>query len=127
MIDHVSVPVGSLDEAARFYGAVLGALGYEKLVARPGTIGFGKRYPEIWINLRPGMSPPDRDCGAHVCLRARSREEVEAFHAAGLALGGSDDGPPGPREHDDPGRVYYAAVIRDPDGNRVEAVTFVEA
>jgi len=45
---------------------------------------------------------------------------VDAFHAAGLALGGSDDGPPGPREHDEAGQIYYAAFIRDPDGNRIE-------
>jgi catechol 2,3-dioxygenase-like lactoylglutathione lyase family enzyme len=126
MIDHVSVPVRSLEPAARFYEAVLGALGYEKLIVRTGTIGFGKRYAEFWINLRPGMSRPDADCGAHVCLRGRSREEVDAFHAAGLALGGSDDGLPGPREHDDPSRIYYAAFLRDPDGNRIEAVTFLE-
>jgi catechol 2,3-dioxygenase-like lactoylglutathione lyase family enzyme len=125
MIDHVSVPVRSLETATRFYEGVLGALGYEKLVVRAGTIGFGKRYAEFWINLRPGMSPADRDSGGHLCLRARSREEVDAFHAAGLALGGSDDGPPGPREHDEAGQIYYAAFIRDPDGNRIEAVSFI--
>jgi catechol 2,3-dioxygenase-like lactoylglutathione lyase family enzyme len=69
--------------------------------------------------------PADRDSGGHLCLRARSREEVDAFHAAGLALGGSDDGPPGPREHDEAGQIYYAAFIRDPDGNRIEAVSFI--
>jgi catechol 2,3-dioxygenase-like lactoylglutathione lyase family enzyme len=127
VIDHVSVPVRSLEVATRFYEGALAALGYGKLVVRAATIGFGKRYPEFWINLRlPRMSPPGPDCGAHVCLRARSREEVDASHAAGLALGGSDDGPPGPREHDSPGQIYYAACLRDPDGNRIEAVTFVE-
>jgi catechol 2,3-dioxygenase-like lactoylglutathione lyase family enzyme len=125
MIDHVSVPVRSLERATRFYEGVLGALGYEKLVVRAGTIGFGKRYAEFWINLRPGMSPADRDSGGHLCLRARSREEVDAFHAAGLALGGSDDGPPGPREHDEAAQIYYAAFIRDPDGSRIEAVSFI--
>jgi catechol 2,3-dioxygenase-like lactoylglutathione lyase family enzyme len=126
MIDHVSVPVRSLDAAGRFYEGVLGALGYEKLVVRAATIGFGKRYAEFWINLRPGMSPTDPDSGAHMCLRARSREEVDAFHAAALALGGSDDGPPGAREHDNPAQIYYAAFVRDPDGNRIEAVSFVD-
>jgi catechol 2,3-dioxygenase-like lactoylglutathione lyase family enzyme len=126
VIDHVSVPVRSLDAAARFYEAVLGALGYEKLVVRAATIGFGKRYAEFWLNLRPGMSPADPNPGGHVCLRARSRQEVEAFHTAALALGASDDGPPGPREHDVPKQIYYAAFIRDPDGNRIEAVCFVD-
>jgi catechol 2,3-dioxygenase-like lactoylglutathione lyase family enzyme len=125
VIDHVSVPVRALAAAARFYEGVLGALGYETLVVRAGTIGFGKRYPELWINLRPGLRPAEPGSGAHVCLRARSREEVDAFHAAGLERGGTDDGPPGPREHDNPGQVYYAAFLRDPDGNRIEAVTFL--
>jgi len=125
VIDHVSVGVRSLGEAERFYEAVLGALGYAKLVVRPATIGFGRRYAEFWINLRPAMAG-DRDGGAHVCLRARSQDEVHRFHAAALAHGGADDGAPGPRQHDDPGRIYYAAFVRDPDGNRIEAVCFLE-
>ena len=125
MIDHVSVGVRSLAEAERFYEAALGALGYAKLVVRPATIGFGKRYAEFWINLRPAMAG-DSDGGAHVCLRARSRDEVHRFHAAALTHGGADAGAPGPRQHDDPGRIYYAAFARDPDGNRIEAVCFLE-
>jgi catechol 2,3-dioxygenase-like lactoylglutathione lyase family enzyme len=125
MIDHVSVGVRSLKEAERFYAAALGALGYAALERRARTVGFGKRYAELWINLRPAM-PRDPETGAHVCLRARSPEEVDAFHRAALANGGADDGPPGPRRHDDPGRTYYAAFVRDPDGNRIEAVCFVE-
>jgi catechol 2,3-dioxygenase-like lactoylglutathione lyase family enzyme len=125
MIDHVSLGVRSLEQAGRFYEAALGALGYAKLVIRPETIGFGKRYAEFWINLRPALSP-DPESGAHVCLRARSRDQVDGFYAAALAHGGTDAGPPGPREHDDPDRIYYAAFIRDPDGNRIEAVYFLE-
>jgi catechol 2,3-dioxygenase-like lactoylglutathione lyase family enzyme len=125
MIDHVSVPVGALAASARFYDGVLGALGYARLVEREHTIGFGKRYPEFWINARPGLAPARPGCGAHVCLRAATTAEVDAFHAAALTLGGADDGPPGRREHDDPARGYYAAFVRDPDGNRVEAVAFV--
>jgi catechol 2,3-dioxygenase-like lactoylglutathione lyase family enzyme len=117
--------VRSLADAERFYEAALGALGYAKLVVRPATMGFGKRYAEFWINLRPAMAG-DRDGGAHVCLRARSRDEVDRFHAAALAHGGADDGAPGPRRHDDPGRIYYAAFVRDPDGNRIEAVCFLD-
>ena len=125
MIDHVSVGVRSLEQAGRFYEAVLGALGYAALVRRERTVGFGKRYAEFWINLRPATAP-DLGTGTHVCLRARSPEAVDSFHRAALAHGGTDDGAPGPREHDDPGRTYYAAFVRDPDGNRIEAVCFVE-
>lgn len=125
MIDHVSLPVRALGASARFYDGVLGAIGYARLVERERTIGYGRPYAELWINARPGLPPAPADSGAHVCLRARSAAEVDAFHAAALRLGGSDDGPPGPREHDNPEQVYYAAFVRDPDGNRLEAVTFL--
>jgi len=84
MIDHLSIAVSDLDRSTAFYQAVLGALGYSRLVERPGTVGFGKRYPEIWLNHRPGMTPADPGTGHHVCLRASSDEAVHAFHAAAL-------------------------------------------
>lgn len=126
MIDHVSLPVRALAASALFYDGVLGTIGYARLVERERTIGYGKRYAELWINARPGMASAPADSGAHVCLRARSAGEVDAFHAAALRLGGTDDGPAGPRDHDGP-EVYYAAFVRDPDGNRLEAVTFLPA
>ena len=125
MIDHVSVGVRDLDHAARFYEQALAPLGLSRLVTRPATIGFGKTYPEFWINLRSDMAKVAHDSGVHICLRARSINDVDAFHAAALAAGGRSDGAPGLRPHD---RVrYYAAFIIDPDGNRIEAVTFPTA
>ena len=122
MIDHVSVGVRDLERAARFYAQALAPLGLSPLVTRPATIGFGKTYPEFWINLRADMAKVAHDSGVHICLRARSTNDVDAFHAAALAAGGRSDGAPGLRPHD---RVrYYAAFIIDLDGNRIEAVTF---
>jgi catechol 2,3-dioxygenase-like lactoylglutathione lyase family enzyme len=122
MIDHVSVGVSDLERSTRFYEPTLAALGLAKLVTRPGTVGFGKRYPEFWINLRASMTAVTPESGCHICLRAKSESEVDAFHLAALSAGGSSDGAPGLRPHD---RVrYYAAFIRDLDGNRIEAVTF---
>jgi catechol 2,3-dioxygenase-like lactoylglutathione lyase family enzyme len=122
MIDHISIGVADLDRAGRFYEATLARLGLSRLVMRPNTIGFGKTHPEFWINLRSGMAPVAPDSGVHICLRAKSTGEVDAFHAAALDAGGRSDGAPGLRPHD---RVrYYAAFVIDPDGNRIEAVTF---
>ncbi|KRQ05899.1 MULTISPECIES: VOC family protein [Bradyrhizobium] len=122
MIDHVSVGVRDLERAARFYEPTLAALGLSRLVTRPATVGFGKAYPEFWINLRATMAQVPHESGTHICLRAKTTAEVDAFHAAALASGGLSDGPPGLRPHD---RVrYYAAFVLDPDGNRIEAVTF---
>ena len=122
MIDHISVGVSDLERSARFYEVTLATLGLTRLVTRPATIGFGKKYPEFWINLRKAMAPVAEGNGSHICLRARSTSEVDAFHAAALRAGGLSDGAPGLRPHD---RVrYYAAFVTDPDGNRIEAVTF---
>ena len=124
MIDHVSISVRDIASGARFYEALLATLGMSQLREWPGAaIGYGKKYPEFWINRRADMAPVAADSGAHVCLRAASREAVDAFHAAALTAGGTSDGAPGFRAqyHEN----YYAAFIRDPDGNRIEAVTFV--
>jgi catechol 2,3-dioxygenase-like lactoylglutathione lyase family enzyme len=122
MIDHISVGVSDLDRSARFYEATLAPLGLSRLVTRPATVGFGKTYPEFWINLRAAMAQVAPESGGHVCLRASATADVDAFHAAALQAGGRSDGAPGLRPHD---RVrYYAAFIIDPDGNRIEAVTF---
>jgi predicted lactoylglutathione lyase len=85
-------------------------------------VGFGKAYPEFWINLRENMPHVGPESGVHICLRAKTTAEIDAFHAAALCAGGASDGAPGIRPHD---RVrYYAAFVFDPDGNRIEAVTF---
>lgn len=121
MIDHVSIPVSDLARSAAFYEALLAPLGYAKLVTREATIGFGKRYPEVWLNLRAGWRAP-ADGGMHVCLRARNAEAVQAFYDAALAHGGADDGAPGPRRGEMTG--YYACFVRDLDGNKIEAASF---
>jgi catechol 2,3-dioxygenase-like lactoylglutathione lyase family enzyme len=124
MIDHISIPVRDLAASTRFYEAVLATVGMTSLERRPATVGFGKSYPEFWLNLRQDLTPAPAGDGAHVCLRARSIDAVDAFHTAALANGGASDGAPGYRPQH--GEGYYAAFIRDADGNRVEAVTFVK-
>ncbi|SDF85611.1 MULTISPECIES: VOC family protein [Thalassobaculum] len=122
MIDHISIPVSDLLRSAAFWEGVLAPLGLTRLVERERTVGFGKRYPEFWVNLRENLAPAPPDTGAHVCLRAPDRAAVDAFHSAAVALGGRSDGAPGPRQASM--TTYYGAFIRDPDGNKVEAVTF---
>jgi catechol 2,3-dioxygenase-like lactoylglutathione lyase family enzyme len=124
MIDHVSITVRDLAASSRFYEQTLAPLGYARLRNDPTTVGFGKKYPELWLNHRPNANI-DADTGAHVCLRGRDRDSVDRFHAAALAAGGKSDGAPGLRSHYH--ETYYAALVRDPDGNRIEAVTFLQA
>jgi catechol 2,3-dioxygenase-like lactoylglutathione lyase family enzyme len=123
MIDHVSLAVRDLAGCGQFYEAVLTPLGYRRIVVRPGTTGFGKKYPEFWLNERKAMSAVDADSGSHIALRAPDTAAVDAFHAAALQAGGLSDGAPGLRPEYTAG--YYAAFVRDPEGNRIEAVTFV--
>ena len=122
MIDHVSVGVRDLVRAAAFYEPVLAVLGMSKLREWPdAAVGYGKAYPEFWINARPERKQPDD--GLHICLRAPSVQAVDAFHATALQAGGTCDGAPGLRpEYND---RYYAAFVVDPDGNKLEAVTFL--
>jgi len=122
MIDHVSIGVRDLPAATRFYEAALATIGFSKLADRAHTVGFGKRYPEFWLNRRSDMVEAS-GAGVHVCLRADSTQSVDAFHATALAAGATSDGPPGRRQEYSEG--HYAAFIRDPDGNRIEAVTFL--
>lgn len=122
MIDHISVAVSDLARSVAFYEAVLAPLGLTKLVTRETTVGFGKAYPEFWINLRIDLSPVPSSTGVHICLRTRDENAVRAFHAAALALGGAEAGAPGPRQA--AMTAYYGAFIFDPDGNKIEAVTF---
>jgi catechol 2,3-dioxygenase-like lactoylglutathione lyase family enzyme len=124
MIDHVSIAVRDLASAETFYAALLAPLGMTKLREWPSAaIGFGKKYPEFWINQRDAMDRVAADSGVHICLRAADTKAVDAFHAAAVRSGGASDGAPGLRQQYH--GSYYAAFIRDPDGNRIEAVTFL--
>src|ERR1700730_3342589 len=121
MIDHISLAVRDLRESEPFYTALLAPLGMTKLREWPNAaVGYGKKYPEFWINRRDGMNQLAADSGVHICLRAGAAGAADPFHAAALNSGGTSDGAPGlrPEYHG----KYYAAFIRDPDGNRIEAV-----
>ncbi len=124
MIDHISIGVRDLAASAKFYDAALVPLGYVRMIVRETTIGYGKQYPDFWLNERRGMPPVDPDTGAHVCMRASSPEAVKAFYDSAMSAGATSDGPPGQRPEYTDG--YFAAFVRDPDGNKIEAVTFIK-
>jgi catechol 2,3-dioxygenase-like lactoylglutathione lyase family enzyme len=123
LIDHISITVRDLARAKPFYRAVMQALGAVVAYEREDAIGFGERnrphddrHSYISVYASPAATP---DARRHVCFRAKSEAMVRAFHAAGLACGGADEGPPGLRDYH-PG--YFAAFLRDPDGNKLEVV-----
>lgn len=129
MLDHVGILVADWARAKAFYDAAFAPLGVTLLNQVPeqftGGIrvgGYGRDKPDFWLTERPdGQVGP----GRHYAFTARSRAEVDAFHAAALATGGKDNGAPGLRPEYHPN--YYGAFVIDPDGNNVEAVCHAPA
>lgn len=120
LVSHVSVGVTDLSRAGAFYDAVMATLGARRIMEHGVGIGYGRAFPEFWAARPHDGNSADAGNGTHICFNADGPDAVAAFHAAGLASGGLDDGAPGPRPEYAPG--YYAAFLRDPDGNKVEAM-----
>ena len=125
MLDHISLGVSDMARSRAFYDAVLSALGLKRVMTFDAFAGYGSEdgYPRFCINPpldRTKAAAPGP--GTHVCFTAPGRKAVDAFHAAALANGATDDGPPGIRANYDP--KYYAAFVIDPDGHKIEAVTY---
>ena len=124
LIDHVSLSVDDLAVARAFYVKLLEPLDVEVVsdlsaeVAGVACSGFGRSGKSSFWIVENGPQTPR----AHVCFRARNREDVRTFHRAGLAAGGTDNGAPGIREVYHP--AYYAACVLDPEGHNIEAVCF---
>ena len=116
MVEHVAVNVGEWDRAKRFYEELLGTLGYRVVYEEAGA----RAYFADDGGLDFGIGRRDPIGGAHVAFACSDRRSVDRFHEAGLAAGGTDNGPPGIRAQYDAN--YYAAYVLDPDGNNIEGV-----
>lgn len=123
MIDHTGIGVANVARSAAFYDAALSALGMRRVMQIPkndGTdaVGYGVDFPVFWIDRFHPHSVKQ-----HTAFAARGRAQVEAFHAAALKAGGTDNGPPGLRDTAKGYPTgYYAAFVLDPDGNNIEAL-----
>ena len=122
LIDHVQLVVADLAASRRFYEALLGVL---DIPIEGGGDGFFWA-DEFVVSSADSEAAEGRLTGrCHLAFQAGDRATVDAFHKAGLAAGGRDNGAPGERAHYHPG--YYAAFLLDPDGNNIEAVFHGEA
>jgi catechol 2,3-dioxygenase-like lactoylglutathione lyase family enzyme len=119
MLDHVSLGVRDMKAARRFYDAALKPLGYECLSSGDDSAGYGRKAIQLWLGVTDHPVKADSRSGLHLCFAADSRKAVDAFHAAAMKAGGSDNGKPGLRSDYSP--TYYAAFVIDPDGYRLEA------
>ena len=122
MIDHTGLSVSNFATARAFYDGAFAPLGISYLFTVPPEHtdgvpvgGYGRERPQFWISEDGTQSP-----SVHVAFTADTRAQVDAFHAAALAAGGTDNGAPGLRPHYHPD--YYGAFVLDPDGNNIEAV-----
>jgi catechol 2,3-dioxygenase-like lactoylglutathione lyase family enzyme len=120
MLHHVSVGVTDFARAARFYDAVLATLGFKRVADfSPHAIGYGAERAEFWIGAPHNGGPMSTGNGVHMGFSARNKAQVAKFHAVALAMGGSNNGEPGPRP--DYGPDFYGAFVFDLDGNKIEA------
>ncbi|MBS0590006.1 MAG: VOC family protein [Proteobacteria bacterium] len=122
VFSHVFLGAADLGKSAAFYDAALGALGIKNLGPFGATCTLYGRDKPAFIIGKPGNGQAPTSNGVTVGFAAANPAEVDAFHAAGLAHGGTCEGAPGTRTHL-PGA--YAAYVRDPSGNKVCAYTFV--
>ena len=126
-IDHVSVGVTNVRRSKAFYDAALAPLGMApvypvEINGQLVGVGYGQAgKPSFWIQLPSNGQAASMGNGVHIAFRADTREAVDAFYLAALDQGGAEDGRPGLRTEYHPD--YYGAFVRDPDGNKIEAVS----
>ena len=122
MISHVALGSNDIAASKRFYDAVLSALGYVRQKEAQGEIGYaadGDVRCRFWVVEPFNREPATFGNGVTIALVAPNRAAVDAFHAAALAAGGTDEGAPGLRPFH---ASFYAAFVRDHDGNKISAV-----
>jgi catechol 2,3-dioxygenase-like lactoylglutathione lyase family enzyme len=125
IIDHIGVNVSDFERAKAWYAKALEPLGITLVMEWGKAAGFGRnKKPELWVGEGATSFQTDAHLQPitpiHVCLRAKNRDEVDAFYRAAVAAGGKDFGAPGLRPHYH--ASYYGAFVLDPDGHNVEAV-----
>jgi catechol 2,3-dioxygenase-like lactoylglutathione lyase family enzyme len=121
MYSHVTLGTNDFEKAEKFYDAVMAVLGHPVLFKVSGVLSYGTPAGEKLFILAPfdgGEARPGN--GVHAAFKVDKRSIVDEFHRAALAHGGSDEGRPGLRPHYHPN--YYGAYVRDPDGNKLQAV-----
>ena len=122
ILHHVSLGTNNLQVAKAFYDPLMAELGLRLIKESERIIAYGLTETVFSIEKPVNGERAIAGNGTHVAFHAGRRQTVRACYEVGLANGGKDDGAPGIRSEYDPN--YYAAFVRDPDGNKLEIVTF---
>lgn len=124
VISHITLGSNDIERSGRFYDEVLGILGFERLPKPPGKPPAYEKngMPTIYLYTPEDGRPATWGNGTHIAFVADTKEDVRAFHDSALKLGGTSEGEPDRRPHYD--ENYYAAYVRDPDGNKLQAVCY---
>lgn len=121
MFSHVTLGTNDFQKAEIFWDAVMAVLGHPVLYKAGGSAAYGTATgPKVFIVPPFDGKAAQPGNGVHVAFIVDDRAKVDAFHKAAMSHGGTDEGAPGPRPHYHPN--YYGAYVRDPDGNKVQAV-----
>jgi catechol 2,3-dioxygenase-like lactoylglutathione lyase family enzyme len=122
MIHHVSVGTNNIERAKAFYDPLMALIGFRLLKASDGAVHYGASDIVFSVETPVDGRPAAPGNGVHIAFQAPDRETVRRFFEIALANGGADEGAPGIRANYNAN--YYAAFVRDPDGNKIEAVTY---
>lgn len=125
MVHHISLGTADLQRARAFYDPVMRELGLHRTLDVDEAIGYGAGITVFSLNLPADGAPASPGNGVHVAFEVEKRAAVDAFFREAIAHGGVGEGEPGLRPEYD--GHYYAAFVRDPDGNKIEALTFAAA
>jgi catechol 2,3-dioxygenase-like lactoylglutathione lyase family enzyme len=121
MFSHVTLGTNNFGKAETFWDAVMAVLGHPVLFKANGSAAYGTPTgPKVFIVPPFDGKPAQSGNGVHVAFIVGDRAMVDAFYTAAMNHGGSDEGAPGLRPHYHPN--YYGAYVRDPDGNKIQAV-----
>jgi catechol 2,3-dioxygenase-like lactoylglutathione lyase family enzyme len=122
MLLYLTLGTNDLTTATQFYDPVMAAIGLHRQSTEPDEVGYatpGDTRCRLWITRPYDGNPATVGNGSMPAFDAATRSAVDAFHAAALSAGGTDEGAPGLRPY---GPSFYAAYVRDPDGNKLSAV-----
>lgn len=123
MIHHISIGTNDVARARAFYDPLMTLLGYRSLRDHPRSLDYGVTDVVFSVETPVDGRPATAGNGVHICFEAADRKSVDEFYRLALELGGRDAGKPGVRPHYD--AHYYGAFVHDPEGNKIEAVTFL--